>query len=244
MLRGRIILAVVVGLLLAGCAASPREASVANDPLEPFNRRVFLINEKFNKYVVLPAADVYFYHMPAPVREGLHNFVSNLDQPVTIINDALQAEFRRMADALGRLAMNTTLGLGGLFDVATRAGLPAHTSDFGQTLALWGVGEGPFLVLPIIGPEPPRDLLGDAVDIAMDPLAWVPPSFPIGDRIGSVIGLHVANLFELDARDIFLRQELEKGSLDPYVTMRSVWRQARTREITGEPGGNYESFDQ
>jgi phospholipid-binding lipoprotein MlaA len=244
MMKGRIVLALAVGLLLAGCAASTRDVVSANDPLEPFNRRVFLVNEKFDKYVVLPVADVYLYHMPAGVREGLHNFVSNLDLPVTIVNDALQAEFRRSAAMLGRLTMNTTLGLGGLFDAAARAGLPAHASDFGQTLALWGVGEGPFLVLPIIGPEPPRDLVGDAVDIAMDPLAWEPQALPLGDRIGLVIGLHVVDPFEAHARNIFLRQEFEKDSLDPYATMRSAWRQSRAREIAGEPGSSGESLAQ
>ncbi len=244
MVRGGTILVVLAGLLLAGCVASTPEAASANDPLEPFNRQVFLINEKFDKYVVLPVADVYLYYLPAPARDGLHNFVSNLDLPVTFINDALQAEFRRSAAMLGRLAMNTTLGLGGWFDIATRAGMPAHTSDFGQTLALWGVGEGPFLVLPILGPEPPRDLVGDAVDVAMDPLAWEPQALSFGDRIGLVIGLHVANPFETHARNIYLRQEFEKDSLDPYVTMRSAWRQARTREIMGAPGSSDKSLAQ
>lgn len=235
MFKGGIVAAVLLGsaVILAACAGSAPEAAGTNDPLEPFNRRVFLINEKFNQYVVLPIADVYLYHTPAPARAGLHNFVSNLDLPVTFVNDALQGEFHRSAVALGRLTMNTVLGLGGLIDVASRADMPPHTSDFGQTLAVWGLGEGPFLILPIIGPEPPRDLVGDAVDVGLDPLFWVPPIFPIGDRVGVVIGLHVVNPFERHARNIYLRQELEKDSLDPYVTMRSAWRQARAREIAG-----------
>jgi len=233
-----------LGLVLAGCATSTPEAASINDPLEPANRCVFEFNQKFNKYVVLPIADIYIYHTPAPIRDGLHNFVSNLDLPVTFVNDALQGEFHRSAVALGRLALNTTAGLGGLLDVAVRAGLPAHTADFGQTLAVWGVGEGPFLVLPIIGPEPPRDLVGDTVDIAMDPLAWEPQSFSLGERIGTVIGLHIANPFESHARNIYLRQEFEKDSLDPYATMRSAWRQSRAREIAGAPGTSDESLAQ
>jgi phospholipid-binding lipoprotein MlaA len=242
--RGTTIPVMVLGLALqlAGCAAPTPEAVSANDPFEPFNRRIFQLNHSFNNYVVLPVADIYIYHLPAVARTGLHNFISNLDLPVTFANDALQGKFHSSAETLGRLALNSTLGLGGLIDVAADAGLPAHTSDFGQTLALWGVGEGPFLVLPILGPEPPRDLVGDAVDVAMDPLAWVPPGFPLGDRIGIVIGLHIANPFEPHARNIYLRQELEKDSLDPYATMRSAWRQSRAREIAGKPGNNGESF--
>jgi len=242
--RGVIPALLGLGLVLTGCAASTPEAASVNDPFQPVNRCVFQFNHKFNKYVVLPVADIYIYHLPATVRNGFHNFISNLDLPVTFINDALQGEIHRSAVALGRLAMNTTVGLGGLLDVATRAGLPTHAADFGQTLAVWGVSEGPFLVLPIIGPEPPRDLLGDAVDIAMDPLAWEPQSFALGERIGIVIGLHVANPFESHARNIYLRQEFEKDSLDPYATMRSAWRQARAREIGGQAAGSDESLAQ
>src|SRR3974390_1543194 len=121
MLKVGMVLAAVLGLglVLGGCAASSPEAASANDPFEPVNRYVFQFNHKFNQYVVLPVADVYIYHMPAPVRDGLHNFVSNLDLPVTFVNDALQGQFHRSAVALGRLALNTTMGLGGLLDVAT-----------------------------------------------------------------------------------------------------------------------------
>jgi phospholipid-binding lipoprotein MlaA len=232
---GKKVLAVAaLGLALSGCTTTSREALDANDPFEPMNRTVFTFDEKFDKYVVLPAAGFYLGDVPVPVRKGLHNAVANLDLPVTFANDLFQGELGHAGQTFGRFALNSTVGLGGLVDVATPAGLMAHKSDFGQTLAKFGVPEGPFLVLPIIGPEPPRDMLGDAVDLAVDPLTYLPGSLPLGDRIGIAIGFHVVNPFETHARNIFLRQELEKGSLDPYATMRSTYRQVRAREIAGD----------
>ncbi len=225
--------AVALGLAVAGCATTSREAVNANDPFEPINRVVFRYDETFDKYVILPAAGFYLQDVPTPIRKGFHNVVANLDLPVTFANDIFQGEIPHAGETLGRFVLNSTAGLGGVLDVATPAGLPAHTSDFGQTLARLGVPEGPFIVLPIIGPEPPRDLLGDAVDLAVDPLTFIPASWPLADRIGTAIGLHVANPFETHARNIFLRQELEKASLDPYATMRSTYRQLRAREIGG-----------
>jgi phospholipid-binding lipoprotein MlaA len=222
-----------LGLVLTGCATTSPEAMNANDPFEPANRVVFRFDETFDKYVILPVAGFYLQDVPTPLRKGLHNFVANLDTPVTFANDILQGEISHAGEILARFAVNSTAGLGGIMDAATPAGLPAHRSDFGQTLARLGVGEGPFLVLPIIGPDPPRDLLGDAVDLAADPLVYVPAGCPLGDRIGTAIGLHIVNPFETHARNIFLRQELEKGSLDPYATMRSTYRQVRAREIAG-----------
>jgi phospholipid-binding lipoprotein MlaA len=232
-MRGTIAFVMVaLGTVLAGCTTSP-EALNANDPLEPMNRAVFGVDEKFDKYVVLPVAGFYLGDVPVPIRKGLHNAVSNLDLPVTFANDLFQGEINRASETAARFTLNSTAGFGGLLDVATPAGLPAHRSDFGQTLARMGVGEGPFLVLPIIGPEPPRDLIGDALDLAGDPLTYLPAGWTLGDRLGAAIGLHVANPFEAHARNIFLRQELEKGSLDPYATMRSSYRQVRAREIGG-----------
>jgi phospholipid-binding lipoprotein MlaA len=226
-------IALAIAALVAGCAAPGQGNDSDNDPFEPLNRAVFRFDEKFDKYVVLPVADIYIYHLPARVRESFHNVMANADLPVTFVNDVLQGKLDRAGVSLGRLAANTTLGVGGLFDVAAKWGLAAHESDFGQTLAQWGVGEGPFLVLPVIGPEPPRDLLGDAVDVAMHPLTWEPAVFSMGERIGIVIGVGAADRFEHNARNIYLRQQLGTDSLDPYATMRSSFRQARAREIFG-----------
>jgi phospholipid-binding lipoprotein MlaA len=218
---------------LAGCTTTSQEALSANDPFEPMNRAVFRFDETFDKYVVLPVAGFYLQKLPTPIRKSLHNAIANISLPVTFANDIFQGEISHAGETLGRFTLNSSLGLGGILDIAAQAGLPAHASDFGQTLARLGVKEGPFLVLPVIGPEPPRDLLGDVVDLSLDPLTYVPATWPLGARIGVATGLHVANPFETHARNIFLRQELEKDSLDPYATMRSAYRQLRAREISG-----------
>jgi phospholipid-binding lipoprotein MlaA len=221
------------GLLLAGCASTSTESIAANDPLEPFNREVFSVNEKIDHYVELPIAAFYILWMPKPLSNGVDNFLNNLDVPVVFTNDVLQGQFTYAGKALGRFTLNATLGLGGLFDPATRYGLPYHHADFGQTLSIYGVDEGPFLVLPIVGPEPPRDLAGDLFDLAIDPITYLPTGAPFYMRAGVTVGVHVGSPFQTNVRNVVLREELQKASLDPYVTMRSVYRQIRATEIAG-----------
>jgi phospholipid-binding lipoprotein MlaA len=183
--------------------------------------------------VVLNVAGLYVTKVPKPVRVGVHNILSNAEEPVTIANDLLQLRFGRAARVTARMAINSTIGLGGLWDVASRHGLPDETADFGQTLSRYGVGEGPFLVLPIIGPEPPRELVGDAADLFVDPITWLPPGWPLLDRLGLTAGVRIWTPYLAHARDMVLSRELEKGSLDPYATMRSTYRQIRADQING-----------
>lgn len=209
---------------------------MANDPFEPMNRAVYDFDEKFDKYVVLPIAGVYIANVPKPVRAGIHNVLSNAEEPVTIANDLLQLNLGRAVRASARMALNSTAGLAGIGDPGTNHGLPEQTADFAQTLSRYGVGEGPFLVLPIVGPEPPRDLVSDAVDLFFDPLTWLPSGWPLDERLGLSIGVHIWEPYLTHARDMILRHELEKGSLDPYATMRSTYRQTRADEINaGNP---------
>jgi phospholipid-binding lipoprotein MlaA len=236
------IIVVMWSLALAGCVSTSPEALEANDPFEPTNRQVFDFNEKFDRYVELPVAGFYILWMPAPLRHGLDHFFSNLETPVVFANDLLEGEPTHAAQSFARFTMNSTVGIGGIFDVASDAGIPYHQADFGETLAGYGLGEGPFLVLPILGPEPPRDLLGDAFDTAIDPLTYVPPRWPFFVRLGDGLVVRAGGSLESNARIIVLRQELQKNSLDPYATMRSVYRQMRAAEIAGgippeeEPG--------
>jgi phospholipid-binding lipoprotein MlaA len=225
------IVVVFGGLLLAGCASSAPDA--ANDPFESANRAVYNLDEPFDKYVVLNLAGLYIRNVPRPLRRGVQNVLDNFSAPATFANDVLQGELGRAGVAAGRFALNSTVGLGGLFDIAAKNGLRQHMSDFGQTLSVYGVGEGPFLVLPIIGPEPPRDLVGDTVDLFLNPLAWLPPDAPLAQHIAVSAGLKITDHYMDHARDIFLRRELEKGSLDSYATMRSTYRQRRNNEIAG-----------
>jgi phospholipid-binding lipoprotein MlaA len=220
------------GLLLAGCTNTP-ESIAANDPLEPINRPVFAFNETFDHYVELPIAGFYILWMPKPLSNGLNDFLTNIELPIVFTNDVLQGQARRAGETLGRFTLNTTIGLGGFFDVATKHGLPYHHADMGQTLSMYGVSDGPFLVLPIVGPDPPRDLAGDIFDLAIDPLTYLPTGAPFLMRAGVAIGVHSASPFQTNARNVVLREELQKSSLDPYVTMRSVYRQIRAQEIVG-----------
>jgi phospholipid-binding lipoprotein MlaA len=156
-----------------------------------------------------------------------------ISSSISICHDLLQGEFPEAGKSLVRLTLNSTFGLGGVVDVAKQAGLPYRPADFGQTLGVYGVSEGPFLVLPLIGPDPPRDLVGDVVDLGADPLLYLPPGEALYGRVLSAASLRTLSPFEEHARNIVLRQELEKGSVDPYVTMRSIYRQLRAEEING-----------
>jgi phospholipid-binding lipoprotein MlaA len=230
-LRALVPLLLAAGLL-SGCATATPEAIAANDPLEPANRVFYDFDRKLDKYVELPVAWVYVFYLPAPIHHGLHNFFINLNSPITFVNDVLQGEFGRAGTTFGRFTLNSTLGLGGFVDLATPAGFaPYREADFGETLGHYGIGEGPFLVLPFVGPEPPRDLFGDAVDAAMDPLLYLPPAAPLAIRAPVTVATRTAGALEDDARNIILRQELERGSVDPYVTMRSIYRQLREEQI-------------
>jgi phospholipid-binding lipoprotein MlaA len=221
--------------LLSGCVSASREAIAENDPLEPMNRAVYRFDERFDRNVVLPVAFVYVYYLPPAVHRGLNNFLRNLDLPVTFANQVLQGDIGYAGQTLARFTLNTTFGIGGFVDLATRADIPYRTADFGQTLGRYGVPEGPFLVLPIIGPDPPRDLVGDGVDVVINPFFYVPPSASLADHFALSAGQRVASPFEAHATNIVLRNELERGSVDPYVTMRSIYRQLRDQKIRGTP---------
>ena len=218
--------------VVAGCTTAP-EAVKNNDPFEPMNRAVYTFDEKVDQYALLPIAGLYLNNVPKPIRLGIHNFLSNVEEPGTIINDVLQLKLVEAGRMTARMAINTTIGIGGVVDVAKKHDLADRTADFGQTLDRYGVGEGPFLVLPVIGPEPPRDLVGDAADLFMDPVTWLPGGWPLLDRVGLATGVHVWDAYLAHARDMVLRHELEKGSVDPYATMRSTYRQIRAGQING-----------
>jgi phospholipid-binding lipoprotein MlaA len=226
-----LIFVICVGVI-SGCTTAP-EAIKANDPFEPMNRAVYSFDEKVDQYALLPVAGIYISNVPKPVRTGVHNLLSNAEEPVSIINDVLQLKLLEAGRMTARLVLNTTIGIGGIVDVAAKHDLSERTADFGQTLSRYGLGEGPFLVLPVIGPEPPRDLIGDAVDLFIDPLTWLPSGWPLLDRVSLTTGVHVWKPYMTHARDMVLRHELEKGSLDPYATMRSTYRQIRADQING-----------
>lgn len=163
----------ILAISLAGCVGAPQtaEAIAANDPFEATNRETLKLNEKIENNLVRPTIGMYFSVAPSDGRRIIHDFIENVSLPTVFINDVLQGETKRAGQTLARFTINSTVGLGGLFDPATnKFGVPNHDEDFGQTLAVWGVGEGPYLILPLFGPQPPRDAFGRIVDTYLDPL--------------------------------------------------------------------------
>ena len=219
-------------LLAAGCATKPDpadEAAVqayneANDPYEPMNRYFFEVNNFLDEILLKPFAGWYHLAMPDPAEDGVRNFLRNLKSPVYLANDLFQGEWSRAGTTVARFFINSTIGVGGLIDVASMMDLKYHEEDFGQTLAVWGTGEGPYLHLPLIGPSNPRDTTGRLVDYALDPLTWVGYAYNV-----SYINTARAGLDAIDtrARNLEAIDELKKGSVDFYATVRSLYRQKR-----------------
>jgi phospholipid-binding lipoprotein MlaA len=222
-----------MALLLSGCATAP-DPSGANDPYESFNRKVFDFNRDVDRAVIKPVAQTYVDVVPEPARDGIHNFLTNIDLPVTFANDILQGEAERSAETFWRFTINSTMGIGGLFDVATRNfHIPFHTEDFGQTLAVWGVDEGPYLVLPIAGPDPPRDAAGQVVDVFLNPWTYWPD---IREKFWWSAGKSVLGGIDLRARNLESLESIERQSIDLYASIRSLYRQNRNNEIrNGKP---------
>lgn len=227
-------------LLLAGLAAcatpppaSDREAleefRANNDPLEPMNRTLFVAYGAVDMVTLRPVARAYRAVVPPPVRQGVRNALGNLRAPTILMNDVLQGEVDRAARTAARFLINSTLGVGGLVDVADwQFGISGHDEDFGQTLAVWGVGEGPYLYLPVLGPSNPRDLLGLGVDTVASPWFW----FGQGDAVDALRWAY-AGIALVDARERSLNtlDRMLETSLDPYTTLRSLYRQHRASEI-------------
>lgn len=223
----------VLAVLAAGCTTSKDPEAIAqNDPYEPTNRAIFSFNSKIDNAVAKPIAKFYNHAVPQTARNGVHNFLTNLGKPVTFGNDLLQGEVERAGQTVYRFTVNTTLGVGGLVDVASMIGIPEHEEDFGQTLGTYGVGEGPYLVLPFMGPNPPRDLAGSVVDIFMDPATYI--TFHGSDTWYAVRS--GVSILDLRARNVDTLEQIERSSIDMYGSTRSLYRQYRNSEIrNGKP---------
>ena len=220
--------------LTYGCAEVPTDPDERaayderNDPLEPMNRYFFDLNDAMDELVLKPFAGWYYILLPNFAQDGVRNALNNLQSPVILGNDLLQGNLNRAGTTLARFVINSTLGLAGLFDIASEFGLIYHDEDFGQTLAVWGTGEGPYLVLPILGPSNPRDATGRGVDMAMDPLTWILPAYDLG-YLGYIRA--GVDAVDLRARNLKTLDEIKQGAIDYYATIRSLYRQHRTDEI-------------
>ena len=210
------------------------QAEQTRDPLEGTNRFLYKVNDGLDTYVFRPVAVGYRTVVPGAVRRPIHNALNNLGAPVVFVNDVLQTKPRRAGDTMMRFLINSTAGGLGLFDVATDWGYPAHGSDLGVTLALWGVGDGPYLFLPLLGPSNVRDASGFAGDAVFDPLTWA--SFG-GSTAVSVSKFAVG---AVDARERLIEpiDDVKRTALDPYATFRSVYRQNRQSVIDGTRNDN------
>ena len=213
------VLLLTVAMLLTS-ACSTVSAPDKHDPWESFNRSVYTFNDGFDRHIGRPVAQAYRDYTPNTVQTGVNNFFNNLNDVVVFANDLLQFKFEQAAQDFSRLAFNTTVGLLGLIDVSTPMGLPKHNEDFGQTMATWGVGNGPYLVLPFLGPSTVRDASGMVADWEVQPVSSISDNTT---RWSLII------LYAIDTRASLLEATklMEKSGIDPYVFMRNAYYQHR-----------------
>lgn len=228
-------------VVLAGCAtqtngpeAAATEENEFNDPLEDVNRKIFDFNQVVDRNVLVPVAKAYRDTLPDAVRDSIRDFLNNLRDPLIFANDTLQLDFRRASETAVRFVLNSTVGIGGLFDVAGKWGqLPFHEDDLGITFGVWGIPSGPYLVIPVLGPSDPRDLAGQVGESFGDPfnrlvtgnpytLYWIP------FVRGGVSGI------DQRSRYIDTLADIERTSLDFYATIRSLYHQRREALIHHE----------
>lgn len=202
-----------------------QEQDNARDPIEGFNRAMYTFNDKFDRYLLKPVAKGYRAITPKPVRRSISNFFSNLHDPGVMLNNLLQGKPKQAGSDLGRFLVNSTLGIAGLFDVASRMGMEKHNEDFGQTLGKWGVGEGPYLVLPFLGPSNLRDGAAKPVD-------WetYPPNHM--EETSTRDKMLVLEIVDTRAQYLEAGDILEQAAgQDPYIFVREAYRQRRINQI-------------
>jgi phospholipid-binding lipoprotein MlaA len=228
--------ALAASMALGACSTPSPESLAQNDPWEKTNRDIFDFDVKLDHAVARPIARGYRAVVPEPAREGVHNFLSNLNEPVVLANDVLQGDGDKAGDTLGRIVINSTVGIGGLIDVASKIGIPYHENDFGITAGKGGVAEGSYLVLPFAGPKPPRDLVGTVVDVAFDPLTYA--RFH-GSDTWMVVRYGMGVLDDRTAQ-LDTVETIERSSIDFYATTRNLYRQSRNAKINEGKSGTDE----
>lgn len=224
-------------LVISSCATKPPASDLAarsafkenNDRLEPFNRAMFDVDQAIDAVIFRPVAWTYREFVPDPVRRGITNFLRNLRSPITLASDLLQGNVDRAGQTIGRFVVNTTIGVLGFADIAADLGTPYHYEDLGQTLATWGLKDGSYLYLPVIGPTSFRDGFSQALDtFLIDPVAW----YNYADNPGWVRWAYFGSVY-IDARANTMTaiDELKASSIDHYASLRSAYRQNREKEI-------------
>ncbi len=230
-----VMLMIAISLLLSGCAgnkaieADPELIELSEaDPYEELNRDIFAFNAKVDEHFAQPISQAYLWVTPQLLRTGVANFFSNLNDINVVLNDVMQGKIQQSVEDTGRFLVNTTVGLGGLFDVADELGLGKHEEDFAQTLAVWGVPQGPYLVFPILGPMTSRGLPGTVFDTAANPASYV--GFPV----------QLLQMLNARANAEGALQFIDEAALDPYVFTRESFLQHRNFLVTD---GNSEITD-
>ena len=219
----------IAAMGLTGCATT--ESANPKDPLEPMNRAVYNFNDGVDRAVVKPVAQGYRAVLPSPVRASVNNFFSNLRDPWTAVNQLLQGKVEAGATDLMRFVTNTTFGVLGLFDVASEAGMVKHEEDFGQTLGVWGLETGPYLVLPIFGPSNARDATGRVVD-SVGYLPWRGPEWlDMDHHVAWRNSLTALDMINTRAELLDASNALEEAALDRYSFIRDAYLQRRQSQV-------------
>ncbi len=231
-------LALTAMVALAGCAKVPTDPDeradfeAMNDPLEPMNRQIFDFNMALDRAIMKPVATFYVDNVPEGGRKSAHDFLNNLREPWIFANDVLQGHPHQAADSLGRFMVNSVWGLAGLFDVVASSGGPKyHGNDMGTTLAVWGLPDGPYLMLPFYGPSSPRDVAGKAA-------AWEiePSDIVIAMYSTWAVDAHTASdMLDARAQELEPMNDIERNSIDFYAAVRSLYRQQRAAQAGQKP---------
>lgn len=230
----RVALAIIVTGTLSACVTLPPNSPRSpKDPWESWNRGVYKFNDGLDRAIAKPVAKTYVRVVPQPIRTGVSNFFGNIDTPMVMINDALQGKFRAAANDLGRFALNTTVGIGGILDPATSAGLDRNYEDVGLTLGHWGVHPGPFLELPVLGPSDLRDGPTKLIDAYMKPTGYI-------SNLWIRYGLYLPYVVDLRASLLPLEETL-KNTYDPYAFVRDAYL-ARRAYLVADGKVTEESF--
>ncbi|MBA3031833.1 MAG: VacJ family lipoprotein [Gammaproteobacteria bacterium] len=229
-LRSAVLLVALAGLL-GGCATSGNP----KDPIEGFNRAMYGFNEAVDAVVIKPVAQGYDYVLPSPVRTGVTNFFGNIADLFIGVNNLLQGKPDQAVSDLGRVLINSTIGILGLFDVATPAGLEKHEEDFGQTFGRWGVGNGAYVVLPIVGPRTVRDTAGFLLDVTVDPVANV-------NHVPTRNAMLALRLIDTRADLLPADKVIEEAALDKYTYVRDGYLQRR-RSLVYDGNAPREALD-
>jgi phospholipid-binding lipoprotein MlaA len=223
-------------LVLGGCATTDPEFADPRDPLEDFNRAMYSFNDGLDRALVKPLAKGYNAIIPGPVNRGVTNFFNNIDDVTSAVNNLLQFKIGRALSDVSRVMVNTTVGVAGLFDVASNLNIPRYDEDFGQTLGTWGVASGPYIVLPIVGPSSGRDTVGWVVDWFTNPIYYLED-----DTVRW--GLYGLRFVDRRADLLNASRVLDEAALDPYAFVRDAYLQKRQNDVfDGNPPEEPQNF--